>query len=309
MNKRYLMPGEYHITRSPMQIDTLLGSCVSVCLRNRVKGFAAMNHYLLARPTKDNDNDVGRYGTTSIEHIVKSLLAMDPNPDHLEAQIFGGGAVMDSLSKTSNVGGDNIAMAKEMLAKFKIRITKSDVAGKQGRRISFNTETNEVISRTVGSQSDNELTIESAVAPAPKRGVKRVLVVDDSKTVRSLLRKAINTADDMEVVAEAADAYEARQKVVELDPDVLTLDIIMPKMDGLAFLQRLQKYRPKPVVIVSTIAKDGSKVAENAKSYGAAEVVDKDQLELYKGMDIVCKTLIPKIRTALKKSSNKITAG
>ena len=309
MNKRYLMPGEYHITRSPMQIDTLLGSCVSVCLRNRIKGFAAMNHYLLAKPTKDNDNDVGRYGTTSIEHIVKSLLAMDPNPDHLEAQIFGGGAVMDSLAKTSNVGGDNIAMAKEMLAKFGIRITKSDIAGTKGRRISFNTETNEVSSRVVGSKTDSELSIEPTVAKPRVSKAKRVLVVDDSKTVRSLLRKAIDTADDLEVIAEAADAYEARQKVVELDPDVLTLDIIMPKMDGLAFLQRLQKYRPKPVVIVSTIAKDGSKVAENAKKYGAAEVVDKDELELYKGMDIVCKTLIPKIRTALRKSSGKIAIG
>ncbi len=305
MNKRYLMPGEYHITRSPMQIDTLLGSCVSVCLRNRIKGYAAMNHYLLARPSKDVDNDIGRYGTTSIEHIVKSLLAMDPNPEHLEAQIFGGGAVMDSLSKTSNVGGDNIAMAKEMLAKFSIRITKSDVAGTKGRRISFNTETNEVISRSVGSDSDNALTLENKTPQ--KKSVKRVLVVDDSKTVRSLLKKAIDTADDMEVVAEAADAYEARQKVVELDPDVLTLDIIMPKMDGLAFLQRLQKYRPKPVVIVSTIAKDGSKVAENAKKYGAAEVVDKDELELYKGMDIVCRVLIPKIRNAMRKSGSKVT--
>ena len=305
MNKRYLMPGEYHITRSPMQIDTLLGSCVSVCLRNRVKGYAAMNHYLLAKPSKDNENDIGRYGTTSIEHLIKSLLAMDPNPEHLEAQIFGGGAVMDSLSKTSNVGGDNIAMAKEMLDKFRIRITKSDVAGTKGRRISFNTETNVVSSRLVGSTSDSVLTLETRVPQ--KRKIIKVLVVDDSKTVRSLLKKAIDSADDMEVVAEAADAYEARQKVVELDPDVLTLDIIMPKMDGLAFLQRLQKYRPKPVVIVSTIAKDGSKVAENAKKYGAAEVVDKDELELYKGMDLVCKTLIPKIRSALKKTNSKIT--
>ncbi len=302
MDKRYLMPGEYHITRSPMMIDTLLGSCVSVCLRNKVKGFAAMNHYLLARPSANNENDIGRYGVTSIDHIVKSLLAMDPNPSSLEAQLFGGAAVMDSLAKTSNVGADNIAMAKEMMSKYGIRITHTDLAGNKGRRISFNTETNEVVSKPVGTDSSISCTVVKPKAQAVRSGKKSVLIVDDSKTVRNLLRKAIESSDDLEVIGEAADAYEARQMVVELDPDVLTLDIIMPKMDGLAFLQRLQKYRPKPVVIVSTIAKDGSKVAKNAVEFGAAEVVDKDALELYKGLDVVCKVLIPKLKSAMRKA-------
>ncbi|MBN2843292.1 MAG: response regulator [Sedimentisphaerales bacterium] len=303
MEKKYLMPGEYHVTRNPMYLDTLLGSCVSVCLRNKVKGYAAMNHYLLARPGNGSENDIGRYGISSIEHIVKSLLAMDPNPASLEAQLFGGGAVMDSLSKTSNVGADNIAIAKEMMANYGIRVINSDVGGVKGRRISFNTETNQVVSKIIGGEENTRCALVVPAQSVPVRsGKKTVLIVDDSKTVRTLLRKAIETSDDLEVIGEAADAYEARQMVVELNPDVLTLDIIMPKMDGLAFLQRLQKYSPKPVVIVSTIAKAGSKVAKSAMEYGAAEVVDKDALELYKGMDIVCKTLIPKIKSAMRKS-------
>lgn len=306
MDKRYLMPGEYHVTRAPMMIDTLLGSCVSVCLRNKVKGFAAMNHYLLAKSGNNGENDIGRYGISSIEHIVKSLLAMDPNPSSLEAQLFGGGAVMDSLSKTSNVGADNIAMAKEMMSKYNIRVIGSDVGGTKGRRISFNTETNQVVSKLVGADSETRCPVITKVPENRKTGRKTVLIVDDSKTVRNLLRKAIETSNDLEVVGEAADAYEARQLVVELDPDVLTLDIIMPKMDGLAFLQRLQKYRPKPVVIVSTIAKDGSKVAKNAVEFGAAEVVDKDALELYKGLDKVCNTLIPKIKSAIRKAPTTV---
>lgn len=302
MDKKYLMPGEYHVTRSPMYLDTLLGSCVSVCLRNKVHGFAAMNHYLLAKPGGNGENDIGRYGITSIEHIVKSLLAMDPNPGSLEAQLFGGAAVMDSLSKTSNVGGDNITLAKEMMTKYGIRVINSDLGGVKGRRISFNTETNQVVSRIIGSDENTRCAlVVPAQAISTRSGKKTVLIVDDSKTVRTLLRKAIETSDDLEVIGEAADAYEARQMVIELNPDVLTLDIIMPKMDGLTFLQRLQKYSPKPVVIVSTIAKAGSKVAKNAAEYGAAEVVDKDALELYKGMDVVCKTLIPKIRSAMRK--------
>ena len=102
--------------------------------------------------------------------------------------------------------------------------------------------------------------------------------------------------------------YEARDLVLSADPDVLTLDIIMPKLDGLSFLKKLQQYFPKPVVIVSTIAKDSSRVAENAINYGAAEVIDKDTLELYKGMDVVRDILIPKLRSASRKIPSKTLA-
>ena len=88
----------------------------------------------------------------------------------------------------------------------------------------------------------------------------RVLVVDDSALMRGLLTEMINTAPDMEVVGAAPDATVAREMIKALNPDVLTLDIDMPKMDGLEFLDRLMRLRPMPVVMVSSLARAGSRV-------------------------------------------------
>jgi len=109
--------------------------------------------------------------------------------------------------------------------------------------------------------------------------------VDDSQMVRKILRKDIETSTDFEVCAEASDAYEARDRLLETDPDVISLDIIMPGMDGLDFLEKIMQYKPRPVVIVSTIAKAGSPTVNRAKEIGAAGVLDKDELGLYKGSE------------------------
>lgn len=103
----------------------------------------------------------------------------------------------------------------------------------------------------------------------------RVLVVDDSATVRRLLSAALGREADLEVVGEAADPYQARELVVRLDPDVLTLDLEMPRMDGLAFLARLMRHRPKPVVVVSSLTRRGSEEAMRAYELGAVEVLCK----------------------------------
>ena len=306
MDHRFLLPGEYHVTKKQMSIDTLLGSCVSVCLYNRSNGCAAMNHFLLDRPTDEQTTDIGRYGTTSTEHIISTLMAVDDNPFHYRAQIFGGGAVVDALEGSHNIGGRNILIAHEVLDSYKIRIIKKDIGGARGRRIKFDTATNTILCKYTGQTEEAK---RLALMRRKIAGRKlRVLIVDDSTTVRRLLRKAIESTSDMEVVGEAQDAYEARDLVVSEDPDVLTLDIIMPKLDGLSFLKKLQQYYPKPVVIVSTIAKDSSRVAENAIKYGAAEVIDKEALELYKGMDVVRDILIPKLRSASRKIPSQTLA-
>jgi chemotaxis receptor (MCP) glutamine deamidase CheD/AmiR/NasT family two-component response regulator len=306
MDQRYLLPGEYHVTKKQMSIDTLLGSCVSVCLYNRSNGYAAMNHFLLDRPNDEQTTDIGRYGTTSTEHIISTLMSVDDNPFHYRAQIFGGGAVVDALEGGREIGGRNMLVAHEVLDSYRIQIIKKDIGGTRGRRIKFDTATNTVECKYTGHSEEAKRLALMRQKIANRK--LRVLIVDDSSTVRKLLRKAIESTSDMEVVGEAQDAYEARDLVLSADPDVLTLDIIMPKLDGLSFLKKLQQYFPKPVVIVSTIAKDSSRVAENAINYGAAEVIDKDTLELYKGMDVVRDILIPKLRSASRKIPSQTLA-
>ncbi|NIA06174.1 MAG: chemotaxis-specific protein-glutamate methyltransferase CheB [Actinobacteria bacterium] len=103
----------------------------------------------------------------------------------------------------------------------------------------------------------------------------RVLVVDDSAVVRQVLSRGLCKARDIEVVATAVDAYAARDKIVRLRPDVVTLDLDMPRMDGLTFLTKLMKYYPLPVIVVSALSPKGSEVALRALELGAVDVVAK----------------------------------
>ena len=103
----------------------------------------------------------------------------------------------------------------------------------------------------------------------------RVLVVDDSAIVRKVFTQELSRERGIEVVGTAVDPYVARDKIIKLKPDVVTLDIEMPRMDGLTFLKRLMKYYPLPVVIVSSLTEKGGKLAMEALALGAVEVISK----------------------------------
>jgi two-component system chemotaxis response regulator CheB len=103
----------------------------------------------------------------------------------------------------------------------------------------------------------------------------RALVVDDSSVVRHAISSALGRDPEIEVVGTASDPYEARDKILALNPDVLTLDIEMPRMDGITFLGILQKHRPLPVVIVSSLSQAGSRAALDALEAGAVDVMGK----------------------------------
>jgi two-component system chemotaxis response regulator CheB len=103
----------------------------------------------------------------------------------------------------------------------------------------------------------------------------RVLIVDDSAIVRKILSEALGDEPDMEVVGTAPDPYVARDKILSLAPDVLTLDIEMPRMDGLTFLRKLMQFHPLPVVVISSLAQPSCRVAVQALETGAVEVLAK----------------------------------
>ena len=103
----------------------------------------------------------------------------------------------------------------------------------------------------------------------------RVLVVDDSALVRKLLTEELSRYDDITVVGTAVDPYVAREKIIALTPDVITLDIEMPRMDGLSFLVKLMKHYPVPVIIVSSLTPKNSDAAIRALSLGAVDVIAK----------------------------------
>lgn len=103
----------------------------------------------------------------------------------------------------------------------------------------------------------------------------RVLIVDDSAIVRKIIAEELSKEPDIEVIGTAPDPYVARDKIVFQKPDVITLDIEMPRMDGLTFLKKLMKYYPLPVIVVSSLTPKGSRMALEALEYGAVEVLSK----------------------------------
>ena len=126
----------------------------------------------------------------------------------------------------------------------------------------------------------------------------RVVVVDDSALVRSLLAEIINRHPDMQCVGAAADPLVAREMIRELDPDVITLDIEMPRMDGLDFLSRLIRLRPMPVVMVSTLTERGAEVTLRALELGAVDFVAKPKIGVADGLRLLAADITDKIRTA-----------
>ena len=103
----------------------------------------------------------------------------------------------------------------------------------------------------------------------------KVLVVDDSAVVRQILTRELSKYHDIEIIGEAVDPYEARDKIVKLKPAVITLDLEMPRMDGLSFLRKLMKHYPLPVVVLSSLTPQNSKIALQALDLGAVEVLCK----------------------------------
>lgn len=103
----------------------------------------------------------------------------------------------------------------------------------------------------------------------------KVLIVDDSAVVRKVFREELSRDKDLHVVGTAPDPYVARDKIVQLKPDVITLDIEMPRMDGLTFMKKLMKFHPMPVIIVSSLTKKSGRLAMEALSSGALEVISK----------------------------------
>jgi two-component system chemotaxis response regulator CheB len=128
----------------------------------------------------------------------------------------------------------------------------------------------------------------------------KVLIVDDSALIRSVLKEIIGSQPDMEVVGVAPDPIVARELIKQTNPDVLTLDVEMPRMDGLDFLERLMRLRPMPVVMVSSLTERGSEITMRALELGAVDFVTKPKLSIQSGMNEYAGLIMDKIRAAAK---------
>ena len=126
----------------------------------------------------------------------------------------------------------------------------------------------------------------------------RVLVVDNSALMRELIREILSVDPGIEVVGAVCDPLAARQKIKELNPDVLTLDIEMPRMDGITFLDKIMTLRPMPVVMVSSLTQEGAEATLRALEVGAVDFVAKPAINLQSGLEEKRAEIIAKVKAA-----------
>src|SRR5688572_1099710 len=126
----------------------------------------------------------------------------------------------------------------------------------------------------------------------------KVLIVDDSALVRKLLTEMLARERDIEIVGTAADPYAARERIKQFNPDVITLDVEMPRMDGITFLENLMRLRPMPVVMVSSLTQKGADVTLRALELGAVDFVTKPKIDVAGSLSDYAEELIAKIKMA-----------
>src|SRR5687767_3114608 len=126
----------------------------------------------------------------------------------------------------------------------------------------------------------------------------KVLIVDDSALVRKLLTEMLSKDRDIEIVGTAADPYAAREKIKALNPDVITLDVEMPRMDGVTFLENLMRLRPMPVVMVSSLTQQGADVTLRALELGAIDFVAKPKIDVAGSLANYADELVAKVKVA-----------
>ena len=142
------------------------------------------------------------------------------------------------------------------------------------------------------------------IAPAGKEAQSsrriKVLIVDDSALVRRILTDILSSDPSMEVLGSAGDAFIAREKIKQLNPDVLTLDVEMPRMDGLTFLRNLMRLRPMPVIMVSSLTEHGAEVTLDALAIGAVDYLPKPKIDLAATLSDYKDELIAKVKMATR---------
>jgi len=134
----------------------------------------------------------------------------------------------------------------------------------------------------------------------------KVLIVDDSALIRQMMEKMLASDPAIEVVGTAQDPYIAREKIKKLNPDVITLDVEMPRMDGLTFLSNLMRLRPMPVVMVSSLTEKGAETTLRALEMGAIDFVTKPKIDLANSFDTYAEQIIEKVKVAANANVSQI---
>ena len=219
---------------------------MAVMLHDRRRQWSGLNHYMV--PEAIGSLPDGKVGRTAIPGLLRLATMAGCQVGDLDARIFGGASVIGTQlagasSVLGDIGGRNGELAIAMLAQLGIPVVEKVLGGNCGCRIHLDSASETVQLETMAN------TQAAARASRVRRPGEKisVLVIDDSDLVRRLIGKVIADSGDLEVIGEAENPFVAREKIMELDPDILCLDLIMPKIDGLTFcgvLCNINRFRP-----------------------------------------------------------------
>ena len=145
---KFIHQGDLYIGVKPTEINTILGSCIAVCIYDTLNCIGGMNHYLVPL-WNENGLQSPKYGNISIHRLIESMLNVGCNVRNLEAKVFGGANVIDVTSEDMMIGRKNILIAKEILKEYRIPIVAEDTGGERGRRIMMRSDTGKIFMKYI----------------------------------------------------------------------------------------------------------------------------------------------------------------
>lgn len=151
VNEHYLYPGTIFANKGHYIVTTVLGSCVSVCLWDKVKKIGGMNHFMLPKQVEGIISP--RYGDSAIYQLIKCMLRLGCDRGNLIAKVFGGGNVLEIITPQISVGERNIKLARQVLYNEKIDIISSDLGGEKGRKVKYDTQTGVVSVKKISKRN------------------------------------------------------------------------------------------------------------------------------------------------------------
>jgi chemotaxis protein CheD len=143
VGSHFLFPSNLYVSREPFDIQTILGSCIAVCLHDTILKYGGVNHYMV--PLWNGQGlESPRYGNIAIDMLISKMIQLGSQKENLIAKVFGGASVLGMTNTTLDIGERNTEIAEAMLDKYRIRVVAISVGGMQGRKIIFNTATGQV---------------------------------------------------------------------------------------------------------------------------------------------------------------------
>lgn len=289
--KFYLLPGEFVVTVEVAEITTILGSCVSVALTDSRAKVTGICHYLLAR-INESPGSILRYGDQAIPILIDEMINLGANPKNLVAKVFGGAKVLDYNTIGANISRDNIAVAHEILAQYRIPILQEQTGGHLGRKLHLSSDTFEVEQQFIMRTSPH------TEAKKKQARTLRVALIDPASYYLTYLNGLMNQSG-FSVVGAASDSFDACRLLTEEKPDLVIFGIQNDGKRGLQLIRDLKKMTDVPQFFIYSSGGNGNQDSE-AMDLGAVDTAHSESNFNLEMLDAAGALLVEKIKAKLQ---------